>query len=168
MSTVERTYLLAFAYVATGKFESAIRILKSTNLPDSVLDDRFRSTSEVEGFQTLINAMIGSGLPEGVEVGRSLAEWQKDFEWWGDVGWVGLYRACNYSVLGERQQALDFLPLVKESVRLRREPELRDAWCFRDYQDEPVYRDVLQDQDERRRELRARLPDTLAEIGVAL
>ncbi len=165
---MEARYLLAFAYVATGEYESAIRILKSTNLPDSVIDDRIRSASEVEGFQTLINAMVGSGLPEGVEAGRSLAEWQRDFEWWGDVGWVGLYRACNFSVLGEHQEALEVLPLVKESVRLRREPELRDAWCFRQVQDESVYRDVLQDQDERRLVLRSRLPDTLAEIGVAL
>ncbi len=164
----EVRYLLAFAYVATDQFDLAMHVLRSTDLPDSVLEDRIRSATEGEAFQTLINAMFGSGLPEAVEVGRSLAEWQEDFAWWGDVGWIGLYRACNYSVLGKHEEALEFLPLIKDSVRLRREPELRDSWCFRRYQDEPAYQDVLRDQEARRAELRARLPATLKSFGVSL
>jgi hypothetical protein len=57
---------------------------------------------------------------------------------------------------------------MKTSPRLQREPTLRDAWCFQDYQHEPAYRSVLDDQVARRRMLREQLPATLAEFGLDL
>jgi len=165
---IDTRYLLSFAHAATGNNDQAIRILGSTGLPDSVLEDRPRSTSEVEAFETLINALLGSDIPDANEAGLSLAQLQEDVPWWGDIGWIGLYRACNYANIGKREAALEFLAKIKQSVRLRREPELRDLYCFRDYQDEPVYQSVVKDQEARRARLREKLPATLAEFGVEL
>ena len=165
---VEVRYLLAFAYVATDAFEPAIRILGSTGLPDTLLEDAARSVSEIEAFDTLIGALAGSGLPEANEAAISLAQWQQDMPWWGEIGWRALFRSCNFAILGRHKEALELLPRIKESPRLRRAAYLRDSWCFRQYAEDPVYQDVLQDQEVRRAALRARLPATLAEHGVSL
>ena len=85
-----------------------------------------------------------------------------------DVGWLGLYRGCYTAILGQRERTLEFLAMIKDSPRLRRAAELEDSWCFRDYQDEPVYQDVIADQEARRKELLERLPQTLASYGVTL
>jgi len=162
-------YLLSFAYVATGEYESAIRILGSTGLPDTILDDQPRSIAEIEAFTTLINALIASDIPTANDLGTSLAQWQSPDElWWGDPGWGGLFKACTFALLGQHERALETLPLIKKGARLRRGPILRDSWCLQQYADEPVYLDVLADQDARRAALRRRLPATLAEFGVSL
>ena len=166
---VEVRYLLSFAYVATGEFDNAIRILTSTGLPDSLLNDQVRSIAEIEAFTTLINALIASDLPEANELGFSLAVQQLgDDLWWGDVGWAGLFKGCNYALNGRHERALEALLLIKESARLQRDAVLRDSWCFQQYAEEPVFQGVLRDQDERREALRNRLPATLAEFGVSL
>ena len=166
---VEVRYLLAFAYVATDAFEPAIRILGSTGLPDTMLKDAVRSVTEVEAFDTLIGALAASELPEARATGISLAEWvQSSRGWWGEIGWRTLRRTCILAVLGLHQEALELLPRIKESPRLRQAAYLGDSWCFRPYVDEPVYQDLLKDQEARRAALRARLPATLAEHGVSL
>jgi hypothetical protein len=165
---IEVRYLLAFAYVATGAFESAIRILSTTGLPDSVLNDQARSVIEYEAFYTLMDALAGSGLPEAIEVAQSMARWSGSTPWWGEVGWIAVYEGCSLAILGRREAALEMLSRMKTSPRLQREPTLRDAWCFQDYQHEPAYRSVLDDQVARRRMLREQLPATLAEFGLDL
>jgi hypothetical protein len=166
---IEVRYLLAFAYVATGAFDSAIYILISTGLPDTVLNDQMRSTAELEAFITLEDALIGAGRPETIELGLSLAgTGTGDGLWWGDIGWGSLFKGCNLAILGRHEDALKVLPGIKESSRLRRDPWLRDARCFKQYAEEPVYLDVLKDQEERRARLREKLPATLAEFGVEL
>jgi len=163
-------YLLGFSYVATGAFESAIRVLGSTGLPDSIVNDYARSVNEIEAFMTLANALVASGHPEAVEAGVALLEWNVDDEsyWWGDIGWGSLFKGCSYAALGRHKEALEVLAHIKESPRLRRDPWLRDSWCFQQYMEEPVFLDVLQDQEARRAALRRRLPATLAEFGVSL
>ncbi|MGB5335212.1 MAG: tetratricopeptide repeat protein [Woeseiaceae bacterium] len=166
---VEVRYLLALAYHLTGAHESAIHVLSSTGLPDTVLNDQARSVSEIEASMTLTNALIASGIPEAVELGRSLATWAEEgAPWWGDVGWVALYRSCNYAALGRDEDALRLLPRIEESQRLAPMPVLRDSWCFQEYIDEPAYQDVLRDQEKRRAKLREKLPQTLADFGVDL
>jgi tetratricopeptide (TPR) repeat protein len=161
-------YLLAFAYVATNRFEAAIHVLGSTGLPDTILNDQARSVAEIEAFMTLINALAGSGIPDAAEAARSLAQFQEKVPWWGEVGWIGLFKSCNLAALGQYEEALSVLPLIKESRRLRRDPLIHDSWCFRPFAEEPVYQDVLRDQDERKARLREKLPATLAEFGVEL
>ena len=162
-------YLLAFAYVTTGAFEPAIRILGSTGLPDSIMNDHSGGRAgEVEAFMTLINALAASGLAEAVEVSQSLAEWLLEGPMWGDVGWVALHRSCMLAILGRHEDALELLPRMNESARLSDDATLRDSWCFQQYADEPVYLEVLRDQEERRARLSEKLPGTLADLGVSL
>ncbi len=166
---MEVRYLLARAYHFTGAHESAIHVLSSTGLPDSVLNDQARSVSEIEASMTLSNALIASGLPEAVELGVSLAEWAEDVPpWWGDIGWIALYRSCNFAVLGRDEEALELLPRIGESRRLAPMPVLRDSWCFEKYAENPVYLGVVREQEVRRAELRKKLPDTLARHDVKL
>lgn len=168
---MEIRYLLALAYHFTGAHESAIHVLSSTGLPDSVLNDQARSVSEIEASMTLTNAMIATGIPEVVELGQSLARWSDGGEtplWWGDIGWIALYRSCNYAVRGQDEEALELLPRISESRRLTPLSVLRDSWCFEKYAENPVYLGVVREQEERRAALREKLPDTLAELGVKL
>jgi tetratricopeptide (TPR) repeat protein len=161
-------YLLAFAYNATGQYESAIHILSTTGQPDILLNDMVRSVSDIEGFYTLINAMAGAGQPETTQLANSLALWSEDAPWWGDIGWLALFRGCGLAILGRDEEALQLLSRIKESPRLRRTPYLRDSWCFQKYAGEPAYRDILREQEERKTVLRQKLPGTLAEFGVSL
>ena len=118
---------------------------------------------------TLVNALLASDIPTANGLGRSLMEQQfRGKYWWGDIGWGGLFRACSLAMLGQHETALEVLPLVKKSAQIQRDAVLQDSWCFRQYEDEPVYQDVLADQDARRAALRKRLPTTLAEFGVSL
>ena len=71
-------------------------------------------------------------------------------------------------LLDEPQRALEVLPLIKDSPRLRPDPYMRDYHCWRELEDDPVYLDVVKDQDDRRAALRERLPATLTELGVRL
>ena len=161
-------YLLAFAYNATGQFESAIHVLSTTGLPETVLNDVVRSVSDLEGLYTLMNALAGVGQPETTELARSLALWSNDAPWWGDVGWIGLYRGCGLAILGRHEEALQVLLSVKDSPRLRWDPVIRDSYCLQQYVEEPIYKDILRDQDDRRAALRKRLPATLIAYGVEL
>jgi tetratricopeptide (TPR) repeat protein len=165
---MDARYLLAFAYNATGQFESAIHVLSATGLPDIVLNDTVRSISDFEGFYTLVNALAGTGQLETREMANSLALWSNDKPWWGDVGWIGLFRGCGLAILGRHEEALQDLSHIKESHRLRRAPFLQNSWCFQQYADEPIYQDVLRDQEDRKAALRERLPATLVEFGVTL
>ena len=163
---VETRYLLAFAYGATGAHEQAIHVLSSTGLPDSVLNDQARSLLEYDGFHILMDVLAGSGIPEAVESGKALAEWNESTYWYGDVYVIGVYRACTRIIIGRHDEALEVLRLTKESPRLYPLTMLHDFWCFQQYKDEPVYQDVLSYQLERRAALRQKLPDTLAEFGL--
>ena len=161
-------YLLGFAYVAVGEYQLAIHVLGSTGLPDTVLQDKLRTVMEGEAFLTLVNAMSASDIPEAVELGRTLAQRFESEGWWGDIGWIGLFRSCNFSVLGKDDQAMQWLSRIKESPRLRPDPYLRDSWCFQRFADHPVYQDVIRQQDAQRAALRERLPRTLETFGVSL
>jgi TolB-like protein/tetratricopeptide (TPR) repeat protein len=165
---VEVRYLLAFAYNVTGRFESAIHVLGSTGLPDSIINHGARSVADIEALYTLMNALDGFGTDETVELAKSLAQFGEDGPWWGDIGWLALYRGCGLAILDRYDEALQLLMRVKESRRLLWSPVIRDSHCFRQFADEPAYQDILRDQEERRARLRERLPATLAEFGVTL
>jgi len=158
-------YLLAFAYNAIGQFELALRVLESTGLPDSVLEET-RAHTDLEAFMTLVNAVHGAGE---TDVARELATfWMNrdhpvNGDWWQDS-----YKACALTVLGNRDEALERLERVRHSPRLPIEAILRDSVCFAAYAEEPVYLETLRVLQLRRRGLRERLPATLAEFGVSL
>ena len=161
-------YLLAFAYQATGQFESAIHILSSTGLPDSVLNDQARSVADIEGLFTLTNALAGVGESETNELAYSLAQWSYNGPWWGDIYWLALYKGCVLAILDRDEEALQLLVRMKETARLPWDPALRDMFCLQRFAGEPDYLDILEHFEERRAVLRERLPATLAEFGVQL
>jgi tetratricopeptide (TPR) repeat protein len=165
---IDIRYLLAFAYNVEEQFESAIHVLSTTGLPGSVIERGPRSVAEIEALFTLQNALMGAGQPETVELARSIAEWNDQVSWWGDIYWVSIFRSCNLATLDRQEEALDQLAQIRESRWLNWEPLVRDSYCFQQYQQEPVYRDVLSFLEARQSEQRERLPATLAEFGVEL
>lgn len=158
-------YLLGFAYNATGQFESAVWVLGSTGLPDSFINGA-RLGDDLEGYMTLLNSVYGAGE---LQVADEMANFwisrgaPKVPDWWANT-----YVACALAILGRDTEALHSLQRSMQSARLISVPILEDSICFRRYADEPVYRAVQQRFDERRVELRERLPFTLAEYGVTL
>ncbi|MBT8078122.1 MAG: tetratricopeptide repeat protein, partial [Gammaproteobacteria bacterium] len=66
-SDVEIRFILATAYNATEQYDLALHILSSTGLPDSALENRVRSLSEINAFMTLFNALAGLGTDESLQ-----------------------------------------------------------------------------------------------------
>lgn len=67
--------------------------------------------------------MAGSGIPEAAELARG----SEELPWWGEPGWLGLFKSCNLAVLGRYEEASAVLPLIKKASRLRRPPLLWDS-----------------------------------------
>lgn len=158
-------YLLSFAYNATGKFESAIRILETTGLPDSVIN-RTPLGTDLEGFMTLINAVYGAG-----EIGTAvdLAQyWVDDGEIKALDWWNGLYMSCAMAVLDRDAEALERIRNSKLSPRPAWDPIIRDSTCFQRFKDEPIYQESIKHFETQRSELRKQLPSTLARFEVKL
>ncbi len=118
---------------------------------------------------TLINALYGAGE---LELSNELSEfWMVNHgpedavnvDWWVDT-----YTACALAVLGRDAEALQKLQRSTHSPRQAWESILRDSTCFQRFKDEAVYQATLLHFEARRRELRTRLPSTLAEYGVTL
>ena len=127
-------YLLGFAYHATGDYESAIWVLSSTGLPDTVMTNP-RSGSDWEGFLTLVNASLGMGE---AEISRGLASWffdkpdhHENRDWF-----VKALKSCSLAVLGRYDEALDLLEQTRRSPRLIPAYFLEDSLCFRRLADE--------------------------------
>jgi len=163
---VEVRYLLAFAYNATGRHESAIWVLSSTGQPGIVMEMP-RMGADWEGFFTLINAVNGAG---DTDLAASLAGWWLDEpRHHENVDWfVEVQRACVLGLLGRDVEAMQKLAESRRSPRLPVQPVLMDSPCFQRFQEAPEYRATVEFFDSRRAALREQLPQTLAEFGVSL
>ena len=159
-------YLLAFAYNAVGRYESAVWVLSTTGQPD-ILMKMPRMGADYEGYFTLANAVHGAG-DRGLAA--DLANWYLDQPIHHDNSdwFVEIYMACMLAILGRDPEALNKLELGRRSPRLPPRPVLEDTPCFERYADEPVYRATLEQFEARRAALRERLPLTLSEFGVSL
>ncbi|HET6564352.1 MAG TPA: hypothetical protein VFG52_02970 [Xanthomonadales bacterium] len=155
--------LMAIAYNALGRFESALNVLRDTGLPDTVFNG-WRSGAEWDGYNALMNALYGAGE---AELARELARFAIDF---GDTvnvdWWVNLSAACESLILGESELAQEYLERAANGYRLPWDPVLKDLPCFDQVSEDPAYKAVVERFDERQAKLRARLPATLAEFGV--
>jgi len=160
-----RVYL-GFAYSATGQFDAAIRIITTSGLLDSFSHTR-RNTVEVDGFSVLLDSAYGSGEIDGA---RELAEWLLDTHYQSESAdwWVALQHACPQVILGNDSEVYRLLRFAQESNHLVWEPMLKDSPCLKRFADDPVYLALVRHFDERRALLRARLPATLSQYGVAL
>ena len=158
-------YLLAFAYNATEQYTAAIRILRSTGLPGTVIPEA-REPIDIEALVYLISALDGAGE---TELAHEYAKWFDNRQHVDNINWwIHTYRACPLAVLGRDEEALQKLERLRESPRLPWTSVVRDTPCFKRFVDEPRYQAVLSGIESRRSELRRRLPATLAEYGVAL
>ena len=159
-------YLLAFAYNAGGRYESAVWVLSTTGQPD-ILMKMPRMGADYEGYFTLVNAVHGAG---DHDLAGDLAGWYLDQPNHHDnPDWfVEINMACMLALLGRDSEALRKLELARRSPRLPPRPVLEDVPCFERYADEPAYRATVEHFEARRAALRERLPQTLAEIGVSL
>jgi len=158
-------YLLAYSYLITDQPEAAVRMLRSTGLPDTVLGEA-RQASDIEGYVSLIEALDAIG--ETI-LASELAEWWErrahtDNENW----WIIINRACPLAVSGHEDLALDLVVSVADSPRLPWESHIRDMRCFQRFKGNPRYQEMLATVDRRRKALLQRLPATLAEFGVSL
>jgi TolB-like protein/tetratricopeptide (TPR) repeat protein len=158
--------LLAIAYNATGQYESAIHVLSTTGLPDSVFNG-WRSRTEMLGYAALKNALYAIGQ---VEMARKLARFAVEeigytdgYNWW-----LTITKACELAVLGDDEGTRNSLKRAQKGLHLVWDPVLKDAPCFGRFADDPVYKATVRYFDDRRAMLRERLPATLAEFGVEL
>lgn len=158
--------ILAVAYNATGQYDSAIYVLSTTGLPDSVLNG-WRSRAEMTGYGALKNALYAIG---DVEAARKLARFAVEELRYtdGNEWWQTITKACELAVLGDDEGTRNSLKRAQKGLHLVWDPVLKDAPCFDRFADDPVYQAVIRHYDERRAMLRERLPATLAEFGVEL
>jgi TolB-like protein/tetratricopeptide (TPR) repeat protein len=162
----ELRYVLAFAYNATGQFESAIYILSTTGQPDTFLEQRVRSAADMEGYFTLVNAVAGAGQNSMAKelAGHFPVElWDAIPDWWNRA-----YGACGLAIMEQDDRALELLQRVKDSPRLPWLPVILDSFCFQRYADDPGYQALIHLIEERQAAMRKQLPFTLAEFDVAL
>ena len=165
---VELRYLLAFAYNKTGRHDLAIHVLRSTGMPDTILEDRARRGGDWHAFFTFIDAADGYG---DIDVAKALATWyfetrrvhHKNPEWT-----VEFMKACSLATLGRDAEALEYLEMTLRSPRLPVPPSIEGSLCFSRLSDNPRYLAVLEHFERRRAMLRERLPRTLAKAGVSL
>ena len=159
-------YGLARAYTATGEHQQAAYVLQSQGLPENVLSDSRRSNG-VEALVNLADALKASGESERA---NDLAQWlvtffQKLADEGAPTSWfTNLYLSCSLSILDDDAQSLDVLERIENSPGLAWYPVVRDQPCFQKFVDEPRYQAVVASLENRKAELRERLPDTLARL----
>lgn len=158
-------YTMAFAFNALGQFDNALRMLQATGLQGDVR--KVRSAPDMEAIIYLADALNGAGE---TGLAHEIASrvyvdvvWSSGADWWEDV-----FPACAQAIIEMHEQALARLEKATTSPRIPWEPLVRDAPCFARYADAPAYRSLLEHIDERKAELRAKLPATLAEFDVSL
>jgi hypothetical protein len=158
--------LLAFSHNAMGSFESAIYVLENTGLPESQFGG-WRTTEEEHAFMALKNALYALGE---TELAHNLARItiQEIGYTDGDDWFINVYKACDFAILSEDDEAKAPLSQAQMSLHLAWDPVLKDSPCFEQFKDDPVYLATVRHFDDRRAMLRKRLPATLAEFGVEL
>lgn len=163
---VDIRYLLAFAYNATGQYESALHVLSSTGVAEANLEHNVRTAGQVQALHGLMDALVGSG---NEELAKELAEWAFNGPWTRTIDWMAnAFGAAELCIMGRDDEALQWFARIKDSPRLPWDPILRDGACKARWQDNPIYRGTLQAIEDRKLELRERLPETLAKHGVSL
>lgn len=160
-------YLLAAAYNTTGQYDAAIRVLSSTGLPDTILNDQARSGWDWYAYIVLVNSAYGVG---GLGIAEGLAMFFIDdnFHHENPESSVESFYACCFAVLGKDDDALDMLEQTLRSPKLPYASMIEDSLCFQKYKGNPRYEAVLEHFRARRAELREQLPATLAAAGVEL
>jgi len=162
-------YGLARAYAATGRVEQALHALKGRGLPDRALVE-VRRPSDLEA---LINYADSLNVAGQHDEAQELARWIIDHylksrangmerSWFADVA-----ISCSLSILGRDEEALAELERVVSSNGMAWYPVIRDQPCFKRLAGNARYDAVVEWLEQRKTELRERLPDTLARMQTA-
>jgi tetratricopeptide (TPR) repeat protein len=163
-------YALAWAYNATGRYRQTIRLLEMAGLPEYALEESRRSI-DVEATMTLADAHDATGNKQEA---HSLAHWYVEHlrkmnedihegAWWADI-----YLACAFAILRRDDEALDTLDEVASAKGLVWYPLVADAHCFQRFAESDRYRRVLSILDERKADLRHKVPMRLRNLGLSL
>jgi hypothetical protein len=120
----------------------------------------------VEAFVTFLDALDATG---DTERSHELAEWWIEKQHTQNANWwIHLHIACPLAIVGRHDEALARVEKIEFSPRLPWEFLLRDSRCFRGYENEPRYLNVLNAVETRQSKIRTQLPNTLNDYGVAL
>jgi serine/threonine protein kinase len=167
---VETKYYLAFAYNATGDFASAKYLLERMDLPppDDLLDVGVFDAVYQQAIASYVDALQSLGGSDSL-VTRIV---ETRLILYGKYGyrkswWVGSLLACHQSQLGRRADALDGLERVRNAQGLAWSTFLLDSPCLKRLNQEPRYKALIEHLEDRKKQLRERLPATLREQGVA-
>jgi serine/threonine protein kinase/tetratricopeptide (TPR) repeat protein len=166
-------YDLAFAYNATGDFASAKYLLERMGMPPS------SDLLDVGTFDSIPQQTIASyvdarqSLSDSDSLVERIARMRIDFYTHGrehgfrKSWWVASMLACHQSQLGRYADALDSLDGVRDAQGLAWSPFLLDSPCFKHLAGEPRFKALIEHLEDRKKQLRERLPATLREQGVA-
>jgi len=162
-------YGLARAYAATGRVEQALNALKGRGLPDRALVE-VRRPSDLEALINYADSLNVAGQHDDAQ---ELARWIIDHylksrangmerSWFADVA-----ISCSLSILGRDEEALAELERVVSSNGMPWYPVIRDQPCLKRLAGDARYDAVVGWLEQRKTELRDRLPDTLARMQTA-
>jgi tetratricopeptide (TPR) repeat protein len=168
LNDVNTRYLVGFAHNATGDFNTALPWLE--RIAASLRSETFQGPIDPQAVASYVDAMQAVGIDDAgaTSIAQERADWLTaalengtEHSWWENT-----LLACAQVQLGNRAAALDTLERVVESHGLVWSPLLLDSPCFKRLADEPRYQKVVERIEERKRELRERLPATLTAHGV--
>jgi TolB-like protein/Tfp pilus assembly protein PilF len=161
-------FLLAFAYNAAGRFADSLRILELAGMPEAALSESRRAT-ELHTMLTVVGALAGNGDTErAYALAASDLKRHQKFSSGNEKNAPALRlgMACELAVLGEDEEALNWLESLKTLPNIVGLPLLKDHACFQKFVDEPRYQAVVSANEERLAAIRERLPQTLERQGL--
>jgi serine/threonine protein kinase/tetratricopeptide (TPR) repeat protein len=162
-------YYLAFAYNATGDFATAEYLLERLGMPPPL--DPLGTPIEPKMVTSYVDArqsLRGSDPLATEIVTYEVDHFSKDREHGLQKSWfVNTWLACSLAQVGRYTDALDALDIAVNAKGLVWSTVLKDSPCFKHLAEEPRYKAAIEHLEDRKKQLRERLPATLREQGVA-
>jgi TolB-like protein len=166
---LDTQYYLAFAYNATGDFQTAKYLLEQLRFPI----EEFAPISGTESQASTYYVDALQSLGGNDAVAKDLARKREETfatgarTGMGKSSWVNVMLTCSESQLGRIPEAIAAIDRVSAARGLPSLPLLQDSPCFKRLAKEPRYIALIEHLKDRQKELRERLPATLAKYGVA-
>ncbi len=165
---VNAKYYLAFAYNATGDFASAEYLLKKAGMPPPL--DPLGVPLDPQPVASYVDARqaLRGDDPLVTEIASyEVDHFSKDKEHGLQKSWFpNTWLACALAQLGRYPEALDALDVAVNAQGLVWSPVLQDSPCFKRLAEQPRYKAAIDHLEDRKKQLRERLPETLREQGV--
>ena len=159
-------YLLAFAYNVTGRPELALWQLERVDVLNFNWPEA-RQVWDLEAFLTWGEAMAATGHSD--ESLALMTEWIDERPHTASRNWWRAFvHSCGLSTLGRDEEAIEYYRQIIQSPRLPTLYLVRDASCTRKFHGDPRYEEVIDHVEQRQREFRERVPQTLERFDVHL